>query len=233
MTANTNLEPPKVSPLWLILALGVFILMLATLESCNSAARLERRQLAPYKSVLADVDTNCIDKKNDLLEAIVNAKMPNKSKKETITKYIQGRNIIVKDTSGNKRLRDYYERQYEGKLCFTGEQIDSMVNAAIDEIEPTIIYRTDTLDNSTNETIIDTTGNREKQKAIDKGKLAELNLIAANEQIEAFKTNEKNGGYLLKLLFFKYWWIVLLLCVGGGLFTYLKLRSQYLSKIVK
>lgn len=215
-----------------LIYLAVLIVILAAiigLQSCNS----ERKALKPYKSVLSDIDTNFASKKKDLLAAIVDSKMPNKAKKETITKYIQGQSILVKDTSGNKYLRDYYERQFEGKLCFTGEQLDSMIDVAISQITPNVIYRTDTLDNSTTETIIDTTGNYYKYK---ENELLKKNYNECEKDVETLIEASKDLlnkqhslSYLAKRFFgeiwHRYWWFFVLLGLGTG--GYFWIKNQY------
>lgn len=221
--------PPNKALLWL--ALIVFALaLIISLQSCNTLKRAETKALKPYVNVLTDIDTSFKKKKQDLLAAIVDAKMPNKAKKETITRYIQGKQIIVKDTSSNKRLRDYYERQYLGKLCFTGEQLDSMVNAAIDEIEPTVITRTDTIDNSSIETIIDTTGNYYRNKNFYEQKqlliLTETNLQACSEDLKELQAQQQSLSYLAKSFFGEvwnmFWWVFLLVVLGGVAFKIIK-----------
>jgi hypothetical protein len=226
MTANTNLQPPKVSPLWVILALAVFILMLSVLESCNSAARLERKELEPYKKINSDVSGLFNDKKLELGANYCNDHFPIQVKEIVRDSVVK---VLVSDTNSLKELRKLKDLLKKG--CPT-LNIDSLLiqNMIIDTVYLER-YHTKTV------TEKDTIGNYRVAKELYDTKQALLinqsNLTTATDKITLLEANEKNGGYLLKLLFFKYWWIILLAGIGVGVFGYWKLKGQYLSKIVK
>ena len=214
----------------IIVAIVFFVVLL---QSCNT----EKKALKPYKQVLADVDTFYKEKKDILIDAIVDAKRPNKAKSESETKYLPGKPIYVKDTAGLLKLANFYERKYKGKQCFTGFELDSMINDAINEIEPTTIYVTDTLFKSKKETILDTTGNRKKAKEFEgltqKLILTETNLHACNidynnavAKLKANENSQSDLSYSFKLFIANFWhkfkWWIILLLVSGIAYKYLK-----------
>lgn len=223
-------SPPNKS-LALLAAIVACLILIIALQSCNTLKRAEAKALKPYVVVLSDVDTGFKKKKQDLLAAIVDAKMPNKPKKETITKYLPGATKIVKDTAGLLKLANYYEKQLQGKICVTGKQLDSIIS--FNRLEPTTIYKTDTIYNGEKETIIDTTGNYYKNQELillrknynecesDMGRL----IKASKELLD----KQNNWSYSAKLFFgntwdaIKWWLLGIVLLYGG----YKLLKSKF------
>lgn len=155
--------PPTKSLAALFVTVILLILIIAA-QSCSAEKKLKRQEekaLKPYVAVLTDIDPTFQKGKEELLARIVDAKIPNKAKKETVIKYLPG--VVVKDTSANKKLRLDFANSLQGKKCFTPTEMDSIIDYFIENIEP--IKITDTINNSTTETIIDTTGNKRKNDA--------------------------------------------------------------------
>lgn len=69
---NTNLEPPKVSPIWLVLALATFLLILFIFSGCSA----EKRQLKPYQKVASDANLPRSQAKRNILAGILAAEFP-------------------------------------------------------------------------------------------------------------------------------------------------------------
>lgn len=221
----------------LCLFLGIF-------SSCNSIKRAERKALEPYNKVLSDVDTSHNKKKQDLLAAIVDSKMPNKSKKETIIKYLPGK--IIRDTAETNKLRKQIANELVGKKCLTPTQMDSIIAYFVENTPPITIH--DTVSYSEKETIIDTTGNKKTREYIesliteiqqqkhratlaeDSLKKCQNELSEKNKELDEIVINEAKISYSAKLFFGNLWdsikWWLLAIAVLYGIYRLLKLRFK-------
>lgn len=103
---NTNLEPPKVSPLWLVLALATFLLILFTLSGCSA----EKMALKPYKKVAADSDLPRSQAKRNILAGILAAEFPileiTKEKDSVVTLHKKDSLAIANQIRSIKALND-------------------------------------------------------------------------------------------------------------------------------
>jgi hypothetical protein len=65
---NSNLQPPKVHPLWVLLALAAFVLMILSLNGCSP--------IRHYKKVASDSDLPRSQDKRNILAGILAAEFP-------------------------------------------------------------------------------------------------------------------------------------------------------------
>lgn len=215
-SSSSNKNPKGFNPEWLLYAAAAFIiglLILGLFSSCNA----EKKALAPYKAVVADIDTFYQSKKLDLGAKYCNDKFP--VKPITIVKdSIVKRTVRVQDNAKVNELKNLLANCLGKKV-----NIDSIYNTLpfdtifVDKwhikesiVKDTVeLYRKNEQLAEANKSIFNLQYNLEK--CYD-------DLTERSNQLDEVLLNENKLGYSAKLFFGNLWdmikWWLLALLLG-------------------